>query len=129
MKNSQFNLLKVAYKLNHKYAFDGNKLKSQIQTWLEESITNASSVSGSGVEPFVQMLKEDHAVLSINVKRDGDKISVSPATVNPSSVADKYAGIPSQIKRYLEKNLDLYPIKWNESSVDYDDVMVTLSFG
>lgn len=129
MKKSQFNLLKVANRLSRKYALDANKLKEVIRNDLQQAIVNVSSIPNSGVTPFIQMLRDDGATLAVNVKRDGNKITISPATVNPSSVTSKYTDVPRQIKAYLDKNIEIYPTHYNSDSVDYDDLTVTLNFG
>lgn len=128
MKNSQFNILKVAARLIRKYAgIDGNTIKPTIVQDLQSALTNASSLSQStGVMPFVSMLKEDGATLAINVKRDGSTVSVSAPSVSPDT--GRYGELPGQIKRYLEKNIEVFPGTLNDRSVDYDDVTVTLRF-
>jgi hypothetical protein len=128
MKNSQFNILKVASRLVRKYAgIDGNTIKPTIAQDLQSALINASSLSQStGVMPFISMLKEDGATLNINVKRDGSTVSVSAPSVNPDT--GRYTALPGQIKRYLEKNIEIFPGVLNDESVDYDDVTVTLHF-
>lgn len=128
MKNSTFNILKLAAKLRNKYAIDANDMKGEIQQQIQSTIENASTAPNSGIMPFMNMLKEDGASLAINVKRDGNTISVSAPSVQPGNVAGRYADLPNQIKNYLQKNIELFPSKRNEDSVDYDDLVIRLFY-
>lgn len=127
MKNSEFNLFKLAAKFKKYSSIDGNKIKPTIVQDLQSALANAASLSqATGVMPFVSMLKEDGATLAINVKRDGSTVSVSAPSVNPDT--GRYAGLSQQVKRYLEKNIEVFPTVLNDESIDYDDVTVTLRF-
>lgn len=128
MKNSHFNLLKVANKLRTKYALDGSTIKDEIQNIIQTALSNASDNPVSGIMPFIKMLEQDQASLAINVTRNGNNVIVSNPALTPSNVSAKYAALPGQIKKYLERYPELYPSQRNGEHVDYNNLTVTLTF-
>lgn len=104
MKKSQAILLKLANKFGHKYA-------SAARDHIQQAVANAASWGQKthGIMDFPNQLKRDQATLSITVSKNGNTVTVSEPIVNPPTVAGNYAGLPNQIKAYLEKYLDLFP--------------------
>ena len=109
MKKSQALLLKLAHKFQDKYAQDGQTLQQII-----ENAAGYGEKSANGIMNFPAQLKADQADLSINVTKSsammgGFNIEVSPPTVDPAQFAPKYARLPEQIKKYLEKHISNFP--------------------
>jgi len=108
MKNSQFNLLKLAYKFGNKYA--------QTQT-LQQIIENAASYgekSDNGIINFPAQLKKDQADLTLIVTissgiMGGKTVIVSRPIITPESHSMNYAKVSDQIKKYLDKHLSSFP--------------------
>lgn len=108
MKKSQFDLLRIASKFKNKYAEGQN---------LQQIIENAASYgeqSANGIMNFPAQLKQDQAGLTINVTIDsgalgGRNVQVSSPVVEPSQFASRYAKLPEQIKKYLDRNLEYFP--------------------
>jgi hypothetical protein len=112
MKKSQEILLKLANKLQRKYAAQS----------LQEIIQNAASYgekSANGIMNFPAMLKQDQAELGINVNISGEKVDVSSPTVDPVQVAGKYAALPDQIKKYLERHIRDFPLPQGLTTLQY----------
>jgi len=130
MKNSEQILFKEAAKAWLKYAdIDAASMKEEISDYIQKMVANAStSPEDSGIMPFLNMLKEDQATLAVNVHRDGNKVTVSAPTVNPSHVAGRYANLSGQIAKYLNKNLELFTVMKNGEDVDYDNFNFTLNY-
>lgn len=138
MKKSQFNLLKLANRFSNKYALDGSAIKEEVQKSIQTAVGNASTQPTSGIMPFVEMLQKDSATMYFHVTRDGENITVSVPNVestlpnvDPAKVAEmtaKYAGLPNQVKKYLERYLELYPTKRNGEPVSYSNLTVTLQY-
>ncbi len=108
MKKSQALLLKLANKFQNKYAQSQN---------LQEIIEAAASYgekSENGIMNFPAQLKADQADLSINITissgmMGGRSAEVSPPSVDPPAMAGRYAKLPEQIKKYLNKHLSSFP--------------------
>ncbi len=109
MKNFD-RLLKLAGIFQYKYAIQS----------LQEAVQNAASWGPQthGIMNFPEQLKKDQATLSLTVSKSGKEFTVSQPVVNPSTVAQNYAALPGQIKKYLEKYYG-----------DEPDQQVTFSYG
>ena len=119
----------MSVKFGNKYAsVDASTIKNDVTVAIRTAIANASSQQANGIMPFLKMLNQDQADLSINVTRDGNTISVSAPTVTPTEMAPKYTNLPSQIQSYLDRNLELFPTKRNGDNVDYSNLTITLSY-
>lgn len=122
------NLLRFAESLTLKYAsLDAASISEEVRRALIGALSNASTRT-LGLMPFVKMLAADGASLAINVSRNGEEISVSPASVTPGSFAPKYAALPGQIQNYLSKRLEIFPSVRNGAPVQYRNLTVTLQF-
>lgn len=85
---------------------------------LQQIIENAASYgekSANGIMNFPAQLKQDQATLSITVTIDsgmlgGLSVEVSPPTVEPAQFAPKYAKLPEQIKKYLDKHASSFQL-------------------
>lgn len=109
MKKSQALLLKLAAKFQDKYAQDGQTLQQII-----ENAASYGEKSANGIMNFPAQLKADQADLSINVTKSssmmgGYNVEVSQPIVEPAQVAAKYARLPEQIKKYLDKHISNFP--------------------
>jgi len=129
MANYHLELLKLADKFIHKYALDASTIKDEVKNAVQTAIGNASTHSTLGIMPFVKMLDQDQATLAINVTRNGNNVTVSNPTVDPPDLTLKYIALPSQIKTYLERYIEVYPMKRNGELIDYDNFTVTLEYG
>lgn len=125
MKINSNSMLKLAEKFHIKYGVGQEDIAQTLQT----AISNASTLSQkTGIMPFIKMLREDGATLSLNVTRDKDEVTVSPATVNPGSVAPKYSALSMQVQNYLQNNLEVFPTYREGELAPYSNVTVTLTF-
>jgi hypothetical protein len=101
-------LLKIADKFQAKYA------QSQTLQQIIESAAGYGEKSQNGIMNFPAQLKQDQADLSITVTvssglMGGRKAEVLEPRVDPPAVAGKYARLPEQIKRYLDRHLNDFP--------------------
>jgi hypothetical protein len=128
MKKSQ-HLIKLAEKLSNKYAtVDATTIKDRIQHSIHQAVANASSQPSSGIMPFLKMLDQDQADMNIAVFRNGNNVTVSEVVVTPPQSAPRYAALPSQIQRYLERNIELFPSKYAGDDINYSNLSLTLSY-
>lgn len=128
MKKAYNHLFITAAALGNKYAsYDAADMKDYVKNTLQMAVANASTAK-LGIMPFISMLKEDDAALNINVTRNGDQITVSPPAVDKPELAAKYATLPQQIKAYLERNLEVFPTRKNDQSIEYHNLTVTLEY-
>jgi|SRR6185369_6827583 len=120
MKKSQALLLKLAAKFQDKYAQDGQTLQQII-----ENAASYGEKSANGIMNFPAQLKADQADLSINVTKStgmmgGFNVEVSQPIVEPAQHAPKYARLPEQIKKYLDKHISSFPqIPEGTSTLNY----------
>jgi hypothetical protein len=129
MKKFQRVLLGLSTKFGDKYAsLDASTIKNDVTVAIRTAVANASSQQANGIMPFLKMLDQDQASLDINVVRNKNAIFVSTPTITPAYTAIRYVGLPDQIKNYLEKNLELFPTMRNNDNVDYNNLIITLSY-
>lgn len=108
MKKSSTHLLKLAEKFKFKYG--------QSQT-LQQIIENAASYgekSPNGIMNFPAQLRQDQANLSLSITissglMGGRNVEVSTPAVDPPQFSPRYAKLPEQIKKYLERHLKDFP--------------------
>lgn len=108
MKKSQALLLKLANKFQNKYA------QSQNLQEIIEAAAGYGEKSENGIMNFPAQLKADQADLSINITissgiMGGRSAEVSPPSVDPPAMAGRYAKLPEQIKKYLNRHLSSFP--------------------
>ena len=117
MKKSQALLLKLAAKFQTKYA------QSAVEEQIKSTIANAASWGPQvhGIMNFPEQLKKDQADMTLRVSKRGHTITVDPPMLNPASVYFNYAELPNQIKSYLEKYIEVFP-------VDTGDVDLVLNY-
>lgn len=123
-----------AQRLLKKYAdIDANTMKDSIAESIKTAIINASSAPIHGIMPFTQELTKDNATLGLTIIRSNglfnSKIEVLPASVNPSELANKYAGLAPQVSAYLNKYSELFPSKINGTDISYNNFRIDLVFG
>lgn len=120
MKKSQALLLKLAHKFQDKYAQDGQTLQQII-----EAAAGSGEKSENGIMNFPAQLKADQADMTINVTKSsaflgGFDFEVSPPTLDPPQVAAKYAALPAQIKKYLDRHGKYFPqVPMGTSTLSY----------
>lgn len=128
MKSTK-HLIKIAELLSIKYAdIQAESMRDKITKDIYTAIANASNVKVSGIMPFMKMLEQDQASLTINITRSGSDIEVSIPRVSNYAVAQKYYPLADQIKTYLERYLELYPSRRNGESIRYSNFTITLEF-
>lgn len=128
MKRTQY-LVRLAKLFANKYAgVDAQSIVGEVQQSLTTAIANASSHRESGIMPFMSMLSQDGASLTLSVTRNGNEVLVSPPNVNPGSAAPRYSALPQQIEAYLKRYLDVFPTVRNGEPVQYSDLAMTLTF-
>lgn len=112
MKKSKLLLAALAIKFR-KYA--------QSQS-LQEIITNAAGYgeqSANGIMNFPAQLKQDDADMNINVTISGNSIGVSQPSVVPVEYAPKYARLPEQIQKYLERHVRDFPLPQGTTTLQF----------
>lgn len=102
-------LLQVKYL--SKTAQSAENQRSSIVEHIKQAVVNASSWGQKthGIMPFMQMLQQDGATLSLNLVKQGKSISVTGLTVSNPALIAKYQPLGNQVKNYLEKNWELFP--------------------
>jgi hypothetical protein len=108
MKKSQAYLLKLAAKFGNKYA------QSQSLQQIIEAAAGWGEKSANGIMDFPTQLKQDKANLTIditvsNAMMGGYNVEVAPPQVDPAQFAAKYARLPDQIKKYLDRHIKDFP--------------------
>lgn len=73
--------------------------------------------------PFMQMLKQDQASLTLKLSKSGKNITVTGLTVSDPALTNKYQPLGQQVKNYLEKNWELFP-----NNVDYGTFNFDLNY-
>lgn len=108
MKKYQERLLKLASKFGNKYA------ESQTLQQIIEAAAGWGEQSSNGIMNYPALLKSDNASLSYTVNvssglMGGKNVDVTNLQVNPPQLASKYAKLPDQIKKYLDKHISSFP--------------------
>lgn len=102
MKNLQ-KLIKVAARFQAKYG------QESVEQTIQRTLAAAAGREGLGIMNFPQMLKADKASLRLYITKNGKNIFVSDPSLTTSNLASKYAALPEQIKKYLEKYIEVFP--------------------
>lgn len=130
-------LIKCADRLSYKYAEteDAELYKADIESSIWTALKNASEQNNPNVMmPFYQMAQQDKVDLNFDITRDDSwgrkNITVNNLTVipNKNNAWEKYLPLQEQVKKYLDKNWELFMNKKNGAPVTYDNFTIHLAY-
>jgi len=120
-------LLEIKYLT--KQAIDAENLRSQIVEHIKQMLANAATQSSSGIMNFPAKVASDGIKLTLDILKDGKNVTVQKVSVSNPMLQPQYQLLADQIKKYLERNWELFPYKYQGDSVSYDDFTFQLSYG
>ncbi len=123
-------LKQLARRFQIKLAIEAEGLRNVVIADVKKALENASTqgVEKTSVMPFIAMLQQDQATLSMTLMRDKDEVSITNLSVSKPELAGKYGALSDQCTRYLNKNLELFPTVANGEAINYDRFTCQLTF-
>lgn len=121
-------LLEIKYLT--KQAVDAENLRSQIVDHIKQMLVNAASRAPAlGIMNFPAMIAQDQTSLTLDILKNGKTVDRVTVGVGNPDLFSKYKPLEDQIKKYLDKNWELFPYNSNGDSVDYSNFSFKLTYG